>query len=92
MFAQTAIYAAELKRDITVRSLSAAGVLRVHRASQLPDKKARRMAMMLEVLRDGITNVPLQTDKALMDFASAYPDLTARLFVAINRLTEGRRD
>jgi len=92
-FRQERFYAPELKRYLTLRSLSAAGAVRLSRAQTLRDAKARRMALMLETVRDGVADYEFPDNAALMDFAARYPDLTARLFLAIRQLNnEAARD
>ena len=88
MRTQMQYYAPELHRDITLCALSAAGILAVSRVQDLRlPKDARNMALILEHLRDGVADPTIKTDKELMEFARRYPDLTARIFMMIRRLT-----
>lgn len=81
-------YAPELKRDIKVAALSAPGVLAVNNVqeSRMP-QNAKNMALVLEHMRDGLLEPPIRTNDELMEFARKYPDLTARIFLMIRRLT-----
>ena len=80
------VYAAELGRHVAIRSLSAGGAVRLARAAALPDANARKMALVLETIRDGSPDFAGYDNDALMDFAAKYPQLTARLFMAIRNL------
>lgn len=86
---QATLYAAELGKDVTYAALSGYGLLRVSQVNErFMPKNAKRMALVLEHLRDGMIDPPMKGNTELMDFARRYPDLTARLFIAIRRLTE----
>lgn len=83
------MYAPELHQDITVAALSGAGVLAVHNVneSRLPSD-AKKMALILEHVRDGMVIPEVKTDKELLEFVEKYPDLTARIFMTVRHLTE----
>jgi len=80
-------YAPEIRREVTVRGTSAAGVLRVHAVQRIPDDKARQLATVLETIRDGLVSPQWETNSQLLEAAEKYPDLVARLFIAIRKLT-----
>jgi len=86
---QATLYAAELNKTVTYAALSGYGLLCVSSVNErFMPKNAKRMALVLEHLRDGVLDPPIKSNAELMDFARRYPDLTARLFIAIRRLTE----
>ena len=77
-------------RDVTVRGMTALGIVRARRANELishSSDEAAMMAVMLEMLRDGVADPALPNNADLIAFARQYPKTARRAFETIKRLT-----
>lgn len=83
-------YSLEMGQAITVRGLTALGMIKAeavldHLAPR--NYEAAQMAAFLEALRDGVVIPKLTTNQEVIDFARNYKQTALRAFNAIQGLT-----